>query len=514
MELQKSKFKFGKVLDAGMREISADGDIIVPDVKPDILKILQISGNSHITSREILNGKINLNGRIDFTLLYLPDGDGENVVSISSSLDFSHSLAVENVSSECYAQLDADLKKIDFQLINSRKLRIKTISELSYETGLIDELEISTDTDGNHNPKIQTKKINIINTYEKKQLDFNIHEKTELAPGHCAISEILCTDTEVFDKEYKSISGRIVAKGTVSVHIMYNDTEAKLCFAEYQLPFTEIFEVENAGDDTICEIDYTVADISVKAAEDNDGDIRCFETELLMLANITATEEKEVEYISDMYCPGYETILDKTAKKIDALAVRASLQQTLRDIISVSPSSPKMQGIYNVPSKINITNTRVMNDKTLIEGNIGCFLVYTSDSKENPICSIKKEIPFSITHDTPSSREGMLCALKPEISHLGYNINTAGDAEIRVIISIDIKILETGAPVFIENAEILPLSKTQKKGIVLYFVQPGDSMWTIAKNYHVSEEDILKLNKLEDDIILTPGMKIVIPMSV
>jgi len=513
MELQKNSFTLGRCVARGAREISADTDIIVPDIKPDILKILQISGNCLITRKEISDGKINVDGRIDFTVLYIPDTENGKITSISSFFDFSHVIADENIRSDCYAELSADLLRIDFQLINSRKLRIKSLSEISYEAGITETEEIAVNTDGNDCPEVQKKNIRLMSTIAKKQCDFSVHERVELPPGQTQINELLRTDIKIIDKEFKCISGRIVAKGSFDIHILYTDCDNALRFSDYQLPFTEIFEIEGTNDDTICDIEYTIGDISTKIGEDSDGDLRCIDLEILVFANITASEEIETEYICDCHCPGYETVLEKTEKKLDALCCRTQIQQTVRDIVSPQQGSPAMHGIYNVPAEISVAKTKVAADKTTVEGNLTCYVLYTSDSSENPICSIKKEIPFSVSIETLGSRDGMTCEICSEISHIGYSINSAGEAEIRAIISIAVKILETSYPVFIESAELVPLSENEKKGIVLYFVQPGDTIWSIAKHYHVSQEDIISLNNLDEECTIFEGMKMVIPMS-
>ena len=462
MELQKNNFMLNKIIKSGNHEIPADGDIIVPDIKPDILKILQINGNCVITNKELTDGKISVNGRVDFTVLYIPDAENQKITSISSFFDFTDTIADESLQPDCYVQLDCDLKRIDFQLINSRKLRIKSLSELSFESGLLESAEIAVDTDGNDNPQILKKSIKLLSVSEKKQSDFTIHEKIELPAGQSSINELLRTDVKITDKEFKCISGRVIAKGTLCVNILFVDSENCIRFCDYQLPFTEIFEVENISDNTMCEIDYTLGDITAKVSSDGDGDLRCIDLDVLVFANITASEEKELEYISDCHCPGYETKLEASEMKIDALCCCASVSQNIRDIISPQKSHT-MQGIYNILSDIIITSTKVFTDKTIVEGNIVCFLIYTTDSEENPVCSIKKEIPFSASVETPASTDKMICDIFAEISHLSYNISSSGEAEIRAIITLNLKILEPSKLVIIENAELLPLSENSKK---------------------------------------------------
>ncbi len=510
MELQKKDFIVNRVIRSGCHEVLADGDIIVPDTKPDILKILQINGNCLITGKEVSDGKAFINGRIEFNIMYTPDSDSEKIKSISSSFDFSHHIDDENLTPECNLLADCDVSKIDYQLINSRKLRIKSAIELNFETGILEHAEAAVDTDEDGNPQILKNTIKTLNILSKSNKDFTIHEKIELPNGHSSIKELLRCDILITDKEFKCISGRIVAKGILDINILYTDSEDCIKFCDYQIPFTEIFDEENAFDNAICEIDFNFGDITTKVTEDNDGDMRVADIDILVYAHITVSEETELQYISDIYYPGYSTAVQSTERRVDALCCRASAQQTIRDVVSPSKTAPDIQGIYYVPSKISINKTTISKDKTTVEGNIICFVLYISDSNDSPLCSLKKEIPFAITCETPGSLDGMACDIRPELSRISYSINSAGDAELRTVLSVDIKISKPSQIIFIDNAEAEDLSDEKKKGIVLYFVQHGDTLWSVSKQYSVASEEISKLNNLETDELI-PGMKLVIP---
>lgn len=510
MELQKKDFVINKLIKSGCHEVPVDGDIIVPDIKPDILKILQINGTCIITGKDVTEGKISIDGRVDFNIMYTPDSESEKIKSISSFFDFSHHIDNENISPDCYIQLDCDISRIDFQLINSRKLRIKSMVELNFETGILEQVSAAVEADESGNPQILKNTFKSLNILGKAQNDFTIHEKVELPSGQSSIKELLRTDIKIVDKEFKSISGRIVAKGIFDVNLLYIDSEGCIRFCDHQIPFTEIFDVEGVFDDALCEVDFTFGDISARVTEDNDGDMRIVDLDVLVFANITASEENELEYISDIYYPGYNTSVQTTERKIDVLCCRTSAQQTVRDVVIPQKTAPAIHGIYYVPAKTSISKTTVSNGKTTVEGNIICFVLYTSDSNDSPLCSLKKEIPFAVTAETPGSSENMICEIRSELSRISYSINSAGEAELRAVLSLDIKIYSPSKISFIDDTEIEDLPADSKKGIVLYFVQPNDTLWSISKEYSVAKDEICELNKLESDN-LSPGVKLVIP---
>ena len=69
------------------RKCETTGDVIVPDIKPDILSIISSSGNAYIYKEDISKGKVRLDGNIDTYTAYLSDS-GETR-SMQSTLSFS-----------------------------------------------------------------------------------------------------------------------------------------------------------------------------------------------------------------------------------------------------------------------------------------------------------------------------------------------------------------------------------------------------------------------------------------
>ena len=45
---------------------------------------------------------------------------------------------------------------------------------------------------------------------------------------------------------------------------------------------------------------------------------------------------------------------------------------------------------------------------------------------------------------------------------------------------------------------------------VIYMVQPGDTLWKIAKRYRTTVEDILAINEIENPDLIYPGQKLLI----
>lgn len=66
-----------------------------------------------------------------------------------------------------------------------------------------------------------------------------------------------------------------------------------------------------------------------------------------------------------------------------------------------------------------------------------------------------------------------------------------------------------GQKLFIPVEETEP--PVQPPGLKTYIVQPGDTLYTIARQTGVTVEEIIKLNKLDNPDVIYPGQQLLMP---
>ena len=71
-----------------------EDDVIVPDIKPDIINAVSTSGTVCIYKKEISNGKVKIEGKIDTYIMYLADTEDGYIRSLNTSLEFSQSFNI------------------------------------------------------------------------------------------------------------------------------------------------------------------------------------------------------------------------------------------------------------------------------------------------------------------------------------------------------------------------------------------------------------------------------------
>ncbi len=512
MELIKKTASIGELLFSGSFETIADGDLIVPDVKPDILKILQVNASAFISSKEISEGHLTISGRVDMTVLYICEGEDSCLQSMHTSFDFIHKTEKQAFDDSCYAIVGADVSHVDFHVINSRKISLKAIIAIDCEVMSSKEFSLLSETD-EKNMQICTDATNISTICQMKDFEFLIKEQLEIPNGKSSINEILNIDYKLCDKEIKVITEKIVVKGSLSVCVLYSDIEKNIDYAEAEFPFTEVFESNDTDENCDCDIDLRICDFSFDTSEDADGDLRIIDLKAVVCAQTKTTKTQEFEFITDCYCPGWQTITACSENSYNEIVFSPSCKNTLRENVVIDKNLPQINRVYNVITRSFITNSYTEENKLSVEGKISAYILYLTDSPQSPLYSLKKDIPFSYLLESPGTKAGMDSGINLEIEHTSFHLNASNEVELRFILSIKANIFAPRTLNLINDIKLCEIPKSDKKGIVIYFVQPGDTLWKIAKNYCVSVQDIINFNDISDKNKISIGERLLIPAS-
>ena len=89
LETEKENVCINQLVGQKKEEIVVEGDVIVNDIKPDVLSVISTSGIPCIYKKEVMDGKIKLDGSINTYIMYLADTDVNQARSLNTVLDFS-----------------------------------------------------------------------------------------------------------------------------------------------------------------------------------------------------------------------------------------------------------------------------------------------------------------------------------------------------------------------------------------------------------------------------------------
>ena len=176
IETAKDSLILNQIIEQKRDTFMVEEDCIVPDVKPDILNIISNSGIVCIYKKEIMDGKIRLDGCVNTYIMYLADTEENQVRSLNANIDFTQVIDMEKVRSDMSLDANVNLRGLEAHVLNGRKIHMKAILEVDAKVSSNETVEY-------------VKEINNLNDVQCLNREFQIN------------SLVGCGNTKVYAKD-------------------------------------------------------------------------------------------------------------------------------------------------------------------------------------------------------------------------------------------------------------------------------------------------------------------------
>ena len=503
MEITKETVKINKIICEKKENINVQGDMIVPDAKPDILNTINSTGNISIYKKEINEGKLRIDGNILTYIMYLADDEKNSIRGLNTTLDFSETINIPELQIGMNVEINPIIKFIECKVINGRKVGIKANIEIKIKVCSREETELVTKV---NDPNIQVLSNNktissllgdgITKSYVKENISI---------PSNDNLVEILGCTINLVDKDIKISYNKILAKSEVEVKLIYLTEDGRITSCIGKVPLVGFIDIQNVKEDNICNINYLIKNIIIKPNQIEEHSVY-LEMEVEILCE--CYEQKEINVIEDMYCPGEKVNFD--LKEINTISNRKTKKVTCQIREKISLPEIGNGEIINSSIETIITKENKLNGKLIIEGEVQISIIYL-DITSVGINTKKVEIPFEQTIEDIENQ--YKTNIETEIG-MQEIINQGGNISANVDLNIEITTFKEITIPTINNITEETVDDMEDYSVIIYVVKPNDTLWKIAKKYGSTIDDIVRVNGIERPEKINVGEKIYIPQYV
>ena len=125
VDFETEKICLNQIINQKKDNFCAEENIIIPDVKPDILSTIDSSGNVYIYKKEIVNGRLKIDGGVYTYVMYIADNEQNDIRGLHTVIDFSQSIEIEKLTQDMEFDCDLNIRNIECKILNARKINIK-----------------------------------------------------------------------------------------------------------------------------------------------------------------------------------------------------------------------------------------------------------------------------------------------------------------------------------------------------------------------------------------------------
>jgi len=484
--------------------IFVEGDVIIPDVKPDILNTINVTGNVCVYKKEVLEGKVRIDGNVNVYIIYLADTENQNVRGLNTTFDFTQVLDINECKSNMKVDENVIIKSIECKILNGRKVNIKVSLMIEGIVYTNENIEFIKEID--EIPNVQYLKTPLQITSLIGEGNAKAYAKdTIIIDNTDTLAEILSVDLNVINKDIKISYNKIISKAEICVKIMYLTEDGRICIVENTIPIMGFIDMPNITEENDCEVKYKLRNIVLKPNSDEEHSVY-FEAEFELTCR--AYETKEIRIIEDLYSTTRELIFNP--KQVNVTISRNNTKQicNIRERLII----PEIQEnkIYDAMIKVIINDQNIVSDSIIYDGEMEINFIYESNDITK-VSTIQYKLPFNFTAQASGVNNNNFVTTEIEVKMQDFVVLSEGTIDAKIDLLFCINDLKTKDINIIDEIKVDDTKEDNLYSMTIYFVKSGDSLWKIAKKYKSTIEEIVRINNIEDENRIYPGQQLFIP---
>jgi len=514
-ELVREKIVLDQRIGKECTQVFIEGDIIVPDVKPDMGVVLQTDANITIDSAEASKDRVNILGKLDIQVIYLAKSSDKPIHSMSITSSIDDFVNMDGVGKDTWIEVKSCISNASYKMLNDRKLQYKIVADIEVIGECANTHDIVTDINGIPKNQLLRTNLNLNKSVENKRDTFTVKDELPIPSGKPNMREILQSTASVSAKEIRVSNGKVTINGGIYVAVLYKgDTDASMIeFAEYDIPFNGVVELPGARDEHTADTTLYIADKYVRIRPDSDGEDRMLEMEITVGAVIKVHCQQNMDILRDAYCINKTLDLSKTRIVYPQQICRNKNQCPVKDIVQLEEKCPDILQVFKVSGKPFIDETRIIDDKIIVEGAIEADVLYIAQSDDTPLYSFKSFVPFKQTIETKNARPDMTVNVETSLEHAGFNMLGGREVELRFSLNFSTQVIKEQDAEMVTDITFEDTDKSlldAMPSMIIYVAQPQDSLWKIAKMYNVSVDELASINYIESGANVSAGQKLLV----
>ena len=492
-------------------QILLEGDMIVPDSKPDLQEILRCGGKVKIREKRIHDDRVSFAGELLVHVLYTAKNGEQPVYAIEATLPLEDFIHMDGLEKDMEVMLKAWLEHLDCSIINDWKIAVKAVIGITAAAEQKKNAEILSGVEG---AGVETLTGMLRMEQETAELKdrFTVKEELTLPSAKPEIGEVLWKEVSLTEQDIRPMEGKAMVRGNVKICILYTDAQGNgLGSFTEKIPFSGYLEGNGIDGRTNMNGTLTIEEAKLTPMPDDDGETRMLAADVTVGAKLNGSEMAEQEILLDAYVPNGTVELQRETVTYPVMVAEGKNQFSLKERIQLENGELPMLRTEEVWGEVQPGESRTMEDAVEAEGVLEVDILYHSADDGAPVCMIRRGIPFTQVMELKGVQEGDEADVEIRLEEMDFQMLTENEGELRATLTMETAVRRQETADTVTDITLKEEKECQPAaGAVIYMVQKGDSLWKIAKRYRTTVADIVAINDIENPELIYPGQKLLI----
>ena len=479
-------------------------ETIVPDYCPDIARIITANGCVYLHSRELRDGKAELNGTVRLTVLYIPEKEG-GIRTLDVNIPFTAE-SDRGSFAGCQSLLaDTQIEFLETRMLNPRK--IFTHCKLVHRAAGYrrSQMCFCSDVEASSGCCVEKRREEqqavLLTAISEK--DFTFTEEMVISAGRCGAAELLHSQVTPAVTESKLVGSKLIFKGVFHVQVLYRGTDGSYAQTTAELPFSQIMEVESGGEHTTVSLSLQLTGAEIQLT--GEAEDRQISVTLYLYAAAQLRESFALTLLSDLYSTAWETTYEAAPLSIVAGHSRYTHRQTVREVLEMGAAPESLLALWVQCGPVSVSREDRVSLRTTAQ-----VRALVLDENGSPMLA-ERRVDVTGQAELPRDRSVSVRAYCPEAP-----TGTLGDrgVEVRFPVEFALEATESVKRVCITAVRLDEASPRDMSGapsLVLRRLGQRESAWDLAKSCNSTIADLLAANQLENENDIPRDRLLLIP---
>lgn len=486
-----------------MRQAVVEGEVALPGGLREETVILSAQAMAVVDKTTVQTGRADVDGKVIFHVLYT-QGDPTRINTLEAAADFSQTIEMPGAKPGMTVPVSLTTEHVEASAQGGR-LKLMAILKLYARLFSEEPLRIVGGLRPAAGLMQKTETLQTCRTVALGRQDVLIRDECELSDV-LQITDTLYATATVSVQEVMGGEERVTITGNVQLEVYHLSAmpARPLVVTRHSIPFEETLPLTGEEGDLLT-ADAVIRDVAVLSQDGQEEGQRTLRAEVLIGLTAQMTKRRDVCLLLDAYTTSGEMLspcMQPTSRVLTQRQLHTAESGKMTLLLDNQPPARTPLTAHLRPI---VTDVSRNGGRLMVEGMMEVSFLYMTDDTSVPQ-TYSTEEPFRIAFACDLCQTD---ALTLQTTGVEVSCVTSDRVEIKYILHLQCYDVTLGQEPFVTDLLRQP-APSDSNGILIYFSQPGESVWDIAKRYRVSCDSLRAMNPALTGADATDGERVIL----